>query len=69
MNRTQMSKQITEVPMNCGSKKKMAKGGMVKSGYKKGGMVKGYMGGGMIKGYKNGGAVMAGRGPKPCKMS
>jgi len=59
MNRTQMSKQITEVPMNCGSKKKMAKGGMVKKA--KGGMVK--------KGYAKGGAVMAGRGPKPCKMS
>ena len=47
MNRTQMSKQITEVPMNCGSKKKMAKGGMVKKA--KGGMVK--------KGYKKGGMV------------
>lgn len=62
MNRTQMSKQITEVPMNCGSKKKMAMGGMVKSGYKKGGMVK-------KKGYAKGGAVMAGRKPKACKMS
>jgi len=45
MNRAQMSKQITEVPM----KKKMMKGGMVKSGYKKGGMVKkGYAKGGMV---------------------
>lgn len=60
MNRTQMSKQVTEAPMNCGSKKKMAKGGKVKTGYKKGGMV---------KGYKMGGAVMAGKKPKPCKMS
>jgi hypothetical protein len=50
MNRSQMAKQITEVPMNCGSKKKMMGGGMVKSGYKKGGMVKkkGYAKGGMV---------------------
>jgi len=58
MNRTQMSKQITEVPMNCGSKKKMAKGGMVKKAK-----------GGMVKGYRAGGAVMSGRKPKKCKMS
>lgn len=45
MNRAQMSKQITEVPM----KKKMMKGGMAKSGYKKGGMAK--------KGYARGGKV------------
>ena len=62
MNRASMAKQIMEAPMsNCGSKK-MKKGGMVKA-------KKGYMGGGMVKGYKNGGAVMAGKKPKPCKMS
>lgn len=49
MNRSQMAKQITEVPMNYGSKKKMMKGGMAKSGYKKGGMAK--------KGYARGGKV------------
>ena len=49
MNRSQMAKQITEVPMNCGSNKKMMKGGMAKSGYKKGGMAK--------KGYARGGKV------------
>ena len=49
MNRSQMAKQITEVPMNGGSKKKMMKGGMAKSGYKKGGMAK--------KGYARGGKV------------
>lgn len=49
MNRANMDKQITEVPMaNCGSKG-MRKGGMVKS-------KKGYMGGGMV-GYARGGKV------------
>ena len=60
MNRANMGKQITEVPMaNCKTKG-MKMGGKVKAGYKKGGKV---------KGYKNGGAVMAGKKPKACKMS
>lgn len=59
MNRANMAKQITEVPMAGCKSKGMKMGGMVKPGYKKGGMVK--------KGYKNGGAVMVK--PKPCKMS
>ena len=60
MNRANMGKQITEVPMaNCKTKG-MKMGGKVKAGYKMGGK---------IKGYKNGGAVMAGKKPKACKMS
>jgi hypothetical protein len=60
MNRANMSKQITEVPMaNCKSKG-MKMGGKVKAGYKMGGKV---------TGYKNGGAVMAGKKPKACNMS
>lgn len=69
MNRATMAKQITEVPMNCGSKKGYKMGGKVKAGYKNGGKVSGYKMGGKVKGYKVGGAVMAGRGPKDCKMS
>jgi len=45
MGRSQMSKQITEVPM----KKKMMRGGMAKPGFKKGGMAK--------KGFAKGGKV------------
>jgi hypothetical protein len=60
MNRANMAKQITEVPMAGCKSKGMKMGGKVKAGYKKGGMV---------KGYKNGGAVMAGKSPKACKMS
>ena len=60
MNRANMGKQITEVPMaNCKTKG-MKMGGKVKAGYKMGGKV---------KGYKNGGAVMAGKKPKACNMS
>jgi hypothetical protein len=60
MNRANMGKQITEVPMaNCKSKG-MKMGGKVKAGYKMGGKV---------TGYKNGGAVMVGKKPKACNMS
>jgi hypothetical protein len=67
MMRGNMAKQITEAPMsNCNTKHS----GKSKKGYMGGGKVKaGYMKGGMVKGYKNGGAVMAGKKPKPCKMS
>jgi len=70
MNRANMSKQITEVPMaNCKSKG-MKMGGKVKAGYKMGGKVEaGYKMGGKVTGYKNGGAVMAGKKPKACNMS
>jgi hypothetical protein len=40
MNRANMAKQITEVPMAGCKPKGMMKGGMVKTGYKKGGKVK-----------------------------
>jgi hypothetical protein len=40
MNRANMAKQITEVPMAGYKPKGMMKGGMVKTGYKKGGKVK-----------------------------
>jgi hypothetical protein len=40
MNRANMAKQITEVPMAGCKSKGMMKGGMVKTGYKKGGKVK-----------------------------
>jgi len=43
-----MAKQITEAPMNCGSKRK---------DYKKSGAVKGYKKGGAVKGYRKGGSV------------
>jgi hypothetical protein len=39
MNRANMAKQITEVPMAGCKPKGMMKGGMVKTGYKKGGKV------------------------------
>jgi hypothetical protein len=41
MNRANMAKQITEVPMAGCKPKGMMKGGKVKTGYKKGGKVKG----------------------------
>jgi hypothetical protein len=41
MNRANMAKQITEVPMAGCKPKGMMKGGMVMAGYKKGGKVKG----------------------------
>jgi len=49
MNRANMAKQITEVPMAGCKPKGMKMGGAVKTGYKKGGMVK--------KGYAKGGSV------------
>lgn len=48
MNRATMAKQITEAPMNCGSKRK---------DYKRSGAVKGYKKGGAVKGYRKGGSV------------
>jgi hypothetical protein len=41
MNRANMAKQITEVPMAGCKPKGMKMGGKVKAGYKKGGKVKG----------------------------
>jgi hypothetical protein len=41
MNRANMAKQITEVPMAGCKPKGMMKGGKVMAGYKKGGKVKG----------------------------
>lgn len=41
MNRANMAKQITEVPMAKCKTKGMKMGGAVKTGYKKGGSVKG----------------------------
>jgi hypothetical protein len=41
MNRANMAKQITEVPMAGYKPKGMMKGGKVMAGYKKGGKVKG----------------------------
>jgi hypothetical protein len=48
MNRANMAKQITEVPMAGCKPKGMMKGGMVKTGYKKGGKVKMAKGGSVI---------------------
>lgn len=54
MNRANMGKQITEVPMaNCKSKG-MKMGGKVKAGYKMGGKVKA---GSTKRGYAKGGKV------------
>jgi len=63
MNRANMAKQITEVPMAGCKSKGMKMGGKVKAGYKKGGEVmakKGYRLGGEVmakKGYRLGGKV------------
>jgi hypothetical protein len=51
MNRANMAKQITEVPMAGCKPKGMKMGGKVKAGYKTGGKVKaGYRLGGAVKG-------------------
>lgn len=54
MNRANMSKQITEVPMAGCKTKGMKMGGKVKAGYKMGGKVKA---GATKRGYAKGGKV------------